>query len=116
VTSLYRDVLRLIDLDGVLVVADVMPIAAPRVGKLARAAAAAREVQTGERWDRFWADVSAVPEFGPILQERSRRRLSRPPGVSLSLDAHTAALAQAGFRDVGEVWRVHDTAAIAAFR
>jgi hypothetical protein len=58
----------------------------------------------------------AVPEFGPIMQERSRRQLSRPPCVSLPLEAHVAALTEAGFRAAGEVWRVHEAAAVAAVR
>jgi ubiquinone/menaquinone biosynthesis C-methylase UbiE len=115
VRRLYYDARRLMIRDGILVVADVMPVGSPRLRRLARAAAATREAATGERWDRFWAEVRAVPEFGPIMRERSRRQLVRPPCVSLALDAHVAALTQAGFGEAGEVWRVHEAAAVAAF-
>ena len=116
VRRLYRDVRRLMIRGGILVVADVMPVGSQRLRRLARVAAARREAEAGERWERFWAEARAVPEFGLIMQERSRRQLSRPPSVSLPLEAHAAALRQAGFEEAGEVWRVHEAAAVAAFR
>jgi len=114
VRRLYFDVRRLLVPGGILLVADVMPVGSPRISRLSRAAAATREAAAGERWDRFWAEVRAVPEFRPLTKERSRRQLSRQPYVGGTVEEHSAALKQAGFRDAAEVWRVHEAVVVAA--
>jgi SAM-dependent methyltransferase len=116
VRRLYSDIRGLLAPGGILLVGDVMPVDPPLLRGLARAAAARREAAAGERWDSFWAEVRNVPEFHSLMQERGRRQLTRPPSRGLSVDAHRAALTRAGFRDAGEVWRVHEAAVVAAVR
>lgn len=68
------------------------------------AAFAARGVETAEQW---WEAFSAEPALAPFLAEQARlfagkRRQETPPGF----DVHTAALRDAGFREVGTIWQV----------
>lgn len=116
VRRLYGDAARLLACGGTLLVADVLPTGSPGFQRRARAAATLREGAQEETWDRFWRDARAVPEFAELVEERDRRLLPRRPCVSLPIEAHAAALAEAGFRDVGEVWRVHEAAVLAAVR
>jgi len=116
IRRLYSDAARLLPHGGILLVADVLPTGSPGLQRLARAAAASREGAHEETWDRFWRDARTVEQFAELVEERDRRLLPRRPRVSLPVEAHAAALAEAGFRDVGEVWRLHEAAVLAALR
>lgn len=114
--SVYAGAARLIAPRGILLVAESVPVAAPRLERLMRAAACGREAVEGASWNDFWLAARAVPEFAALLGERDRRRLTRPPMIGRTLDVHTAALAEGGFAEVAEVWRAGETAVIAALR
>ena len=116
VWRIYGQAARLLRDDGIVLVGDILPTGSPRLQQLARAALASHEAARGETWNAFWRDARAVPEFTALVRERDRRLLPRRPVIARSIDEHAAALAEAGFREVGEVWRVHSSAVLAAMR
>jgi SAM-dependent methyltransferase len=116
VRRLYREAHGLLGQRGILLVADLLPTGSPKVARLAQGALTAHEAGRDESWSDFWRGARAVPEFSRLVDERDRRLLPRRPVVPSPIDEHAAALAQAGFREVGEVWRVHGAAVLAALR
>jgi trans-aconitate methyltransferase len=121
VRRLYASIAQILETDGRLLIGDVMPHGTERARWLAADALfrwQAREVAKPGRedWPAFWRAARAEPAFRDLLAERDRRLdvpLGRP---SLPLAFHLDELAEAGFRETGEVWRCHATAVVLAIR
>jgi SAM-dependent methyltransferase len=110
VRAIYREITRFLRRGGAFLVADAMPhgtvgIQAASRTMLERTEARQIEGGDGENWVSFWRAVEAEPAFAELLIERERALGLRPPRVVPSLDFHIAALADAGFSEIGEVWR-----------
>jgi SAM-dependent methyltransferase len=117
----YRALAEVVVPDGLFLNADIMPTGSPTVGGLARSALERWRAQRaagpdGEHWQTFWGGAGQVPEFRDLLAERARRLGPRRPLRPLSLEFHRDALLEAGFREVGEIWRRHETAILLAIR
>lgn len=75
-------------------------------------------------WDTWWADVLALPELNDARVERTRRAARRQSEVGdhspltrlTSEVMHTAALREAGFREVGTIWQDHDDRVLLGIR
>jgi trans-aconitate methyltransferase len=112
---LYQDLGQMLHPGGILLNADHMGFgeALPTFARVSGraleaqwtdAAFAARGIETAEQW---WDELAREPAFATVLAERTSRfagkqRQASPPG----LDAHIAALRDAGFREVGTIWQV----------
>lgn len=59
-------------------------------------------------WDAWWAAARAQPNAAPLATLRDDRYSYRPAPPSTGVDFHLAALAQAGFAEVGTVWQLLD--------
>jgi SAM-dependent methyltransferase len=79
-----------------------------------RAAAFARP--GAEDWQAWWATVEREPALAPLVEERRRRFPPRDGAASPSLPLHEAALADAGFREVGVIWQNLDNRVLMAVR
>jgi SAM-dependent methyltransferase len=116
----YRALAEIIVEDGLFLNADVMPTGSSRVERLARTALdrwrGARARAEGESWQTFWGEAGQEPAFQELLAERSRRLGPRRPLRPATLEFHRDALLEAGFREVGEIWRRHETAILLAIR
>jgi len=124
-TRLYHDLAHLLPPGGLLMNADHLAFgpASPSFARLSDEALARqwsdasfadRGIETAEQW---WAALSAEPAIEPLLAERTRRfagkrRQETPP----DFDFHTAALRDAGFREVGTIWQVLSDRVLLAVR
>lgn len=121
IQRIYREVATLLLPAGLFLMSDTAPFGTPRVQWLARAALSRwRNRETArldtDDWPSFWREARSVPEFRDLLAERDRR-FGRPrPFLSNPLSFHESALVRAGFTEVGEVWRCHETAMLLATR
>lgn len=62
-----------------------------------------------ESWDAWWRAVADHPVAGPLVAERDRRFADRSdPTPPTTVSFQLAALAQAGFAEVGTVWQLFD--------
>lgn len=127
---LYRDLAALVRPGGIFVNGDNMPFDPwqPTFARLAdqamdRATAAAFGGSEVPDWQRWWADAAELPELADAFAEREVRqaaaaaRYRERRGDRLnSLSTHTDALSEAGFREVGTVWQVHDDRVLVAIR
>jgi ubiquinone/menaquinone biosynthesis C-methylase UbiE len=107
---IYRETAELIRHGGALLVGDTMPHGTTGAQAASRAMLERLEARRivacdGEDWVSFWRAAEAEPAFADLLAERERVLGRRNPRVVPSLDFHLEALADAGFTDVGEVWR-----------
>jgi SAM-dependent methyltransferase len=59
-------------------------------------------------WGTWWADVRAQPGAAELAALRDDRFAGRPDSPETAVDFHLAALAQAGFTEVGTVWQLLD--------
>ena len=59
-------------------------------------------------WDRWWAAAMARDGVAELAALREQRFADRTPPPSTAVDFHLAALAQAGFSEVGTVWQLLD--------
>ena len=78
----------------------------------ARASAAGRP----EDWKGWWQAATADPALAGPVRERERRRLSEDHhgSESLLLAEHVAALAAAGFSEIGTIWQHGENRILAA--
>ena len=118
----YSDLARLLEPEAVLLNADLIPAGdglspVAAIGREQYFRRQAARVRTrGPDWGAFWADAHQEGTFAELLARRDRR-LGRRPGVrALSADGHRDALSAAGFRDVGEIWRLDAAAILMAVR
>lgn len=89
-----------------------------------RALAAAHDSATQERawaagapdWEAWWEQARAIDGGAALAAERARRFDHRPPPPPTTVDFQLAALAQAGFAEVGTVWQLLDDYVVAGFR
>lgn len=59
-------------------------------------------------WDQWWSELRSLPEMAELEAERDRRFAGRDGMPPTAVDFHLAALAQAGFGEVGTVWQLFD--------
>ncbi|MFI5427084.1 class I SAM-dependent methyltransferase [Aeromicrobium sp. UC242_57] len=59
-------------------------------------------------WDEWWTELAALPHLAELQAERDRRFAGRDSMPPTAVDLHLAALAQAGFGEVGTVWQLSD--------
>jgi ubiquinone/menaquinone biosynthesis C-methylase UbiE len=121
VARIYRDVARLLQPGGVFATADVTPAGSPAVGRLAQTARAhslsrAIAARPETHWAEFWSQARGEPAFAEVLAERDRRFEGRHPRAPRPLAFHERALADAGFSEIGEVWRQDANAIVVALR
>ena len=89
-----------------------------------RALAAAHDAATQEAawaagapdWETWWERARAIDGGAALAAERARRFDHRPPPPPTAVDFQLAALAQAGFAEVGTVWQLLDDYVVAGFR
>jgi ubiquinone/menaquinone biosynthesis C-methylase UbiE len=118
---IYRDVHGLLPERGMFLNADQIPTGSSEVQHLAKRYLGgwrARQQQRpdGEHWADFWRDARREPSFTDLIEERDRRLHPMRPFLPRPVSFHTAALSEAGFRQVGEVWRWHESAVLLAIR
>ncbi|WP_164003029.1 class I SAM-dependent methyltransferase [Pyxidicoccus caerfyrddinensis] len=118
--SIYRGVHVLLVDGGMLLCSDVLPTGTQRIGNAARGMLqrqlADQAPAGGESWHSFWSGAEAEPAFRELLELRAQRLGPRRPRVFPPIDAHLELLAEAGFRDLGEIWRLHEYAILLAIR
>lgn len=118
---LYSDLVKLLRPGGIFLNADHMPEPAnPLLDALDDAVQKAhreRAVKAGARdWDRWWAAAAADPRLAADVAA-SREILNRHDvGEQHPADWHLARLREAGFLEVGVVWRSVTDAVVAAIR
>ncbi len=118
--ALYADVFGLLMDGGVLAIGDVVPdeqpvgsgsapprLNLPRLGleRVFRAQQAALRIDPAAAWPAFWRAAEAEPAFQPLLAARAARLGQRRPRRFLPTGWHRAALTDAGFTQVCQVWR-----------
>lgn len=59
-------------------------------------------------WDQWWEAAKAQDGVSALTVTREERFAHREPPPSTAVDFHLAALAQAGFSEIGTVWQLLD--------
>ena len=91
----------------------------PKLDRLARELdrrRAERHDSKGEDWRDWWDAVRADPALSDAVAERERRGLRHPDHSETDLAVHERALRDAGFGEVGVLWRKGTDAVLAALR
>lgn len=120
-TEIYRETASIVRRRGALIVADTMPHGTATARAAAHAMLERFSAETirkgdGESWVSFWRAVEEEPAFSELLSKRTALLGQRRPRVAPSLEFHLEALVDAGFADVGEIWRHDGCAVILAIR
>lgn len=116
---LYRTTAHVLASGGALLLSDFFP---PTEGSIAVMTQQclrhwqARPEHPGADWPTFWKAVGEEPAFTDLWTQRAKRLGYRRAHQALSTTRHTALLRDAGFREVGEVWRYHEAAILLALR
>jgi SAM-dependent methyltransferase len=76
----------------------------------------ARHQGDGEDWRGWWDAVRADPDLSDAVFERDRRQYDHPEETETSLAVHEQALREAGFSEVGVLWRKGTDAVLVALR
>lgn len=113
--DLYRTLARLLPTGGVLLNADMFPLATPGLDAVAKALIA-QPAPDAPDWESWWNDVHRDERVADLLAARKNVTLPGGGDNGLTSDAHIALMQVAGFREVGEVWRHGRSAVIAAIR
>jgi SAM-dependent methyltransferase len=119
---LYRDLAGLVRRGGVVAHTEHMPVAdLPRLGPALAEIEQQRRIGRNDgqaRWDAWWEQASREPTLQPALAQRQAVFETSYPTEEFSppADWHMAALAGAGFTEVGVVWRSGGGAVVAAVR
>ena len=123
VRRLYRDLARLVRPGGVFAHAEVMPLVdLPVLGEgLARVEGerrTARRSGEGSDWDAWWESATQDPALRAASEERRAVFPTNYPAEEFSPPAawHIDALRDAGFAEVGVVWRSGNGAVVGAVR
>jgi len=111
-TSLYRDLGRLLRPGGVFLNGDHLPWG-PRDRELYHFAERMRRVrfhgasptQEWTAWKDWWDAAKKIPALRPYFDEHERRSAAHPHTGDITLAVHEAALRRAGFRVVGVIWQ-----------
>ena len=69
-----------------------------------------------EDWERWWQAIADEPDLKELLEERQRRFAPRFTEHEPTLEIHTAALHEAGFREVTTIWQRWDDRILMAIR
>jgi trans-aconitate methyltransferase len=123
VAALYAEVRGLLRPGGVFVNADHMPDdglpeLSKRLDELARERREARYAAGAVlSWEAWWDHVARDPELGPLVERRravfaDRDHTEWNPPASW----HVSALREAGYAEVGTLWRGASDAAVVAIR
>jgi len=120
---LYRDLAGLLRPGGLFLNGDHLAYGPtqPTLRGAAAAAGARRnaraEAAGEERWDAWWAAVATDPTLsGLAAQRRALDHEADHGDQATTLDLHAAALAEAGFAEVGVVWQDLDDRVVLAVR
>jgi SAM-dependent methyltransferase len=123
VRRVYRDVAHVVRPGGVIAHAEEMPLVdQPRLGSgLAEVARERRSHQHADArvgWDAWWEKAARDPALRVATTERRAVFTTTYPTEEFSppADWHIAALSEAGFTEVGVVWRSGAGAIVAAVR
>ena len=120
--ALYRRLAAALRSGGVLVNGDHLFDAQPAIATLAHVVRDARADRAGVRqnedWHAWWDAAAAEPAFADLLAEREVRRgaATADHGQGHALERHVELLREAGFSQVGPVWRVGDDTVLVAVR
>ena len=118
--AVYAACARLLRPGGLLANGDHLRVlASPRLDALARELdrrRTARHRGEGENWRGWWDAVRADANLSDAMAERERRQFDHPEETETSLAVHEQALRQAGFSEVGVLWRKGTDAVLAALR
>jgi hypothetical protein len=120
IRRIYGDVAGLLVPRGLFAIADLIP-AGDGTSSLSRAGveslfrwSAHQTRAKGEDWVSFWNAARREPSFASLLENRDRRLGPRPPRRFLAAAWNRAALVDAGFDEIEEIWRHHAAAVIVA--
>jgi SAM-dependent methyltransferase len=70
----------------------------------------------GEDWDPWWDAILAEPELSEAVAQRELRHIDHPDVSETNLAVHERALRDAGFSEVGVLWRMGTNAVLVALR
>jgi hypothetical protein len=68
----------------------------------------------GEDWAGWWNAIRDDPELSQAVAERDRLRFEHPEKTETNLAVHERALRDAGFDEVGVLWRKGTNAVLVA--
>jgi SAM-dependent methyltransferase len=118
--AVYADCARLLRPGGLLANGDHLhDLANPRLDELAvelDRRRTARHHGDGEDWDGWWDAVRADPQLSQAFAARDRLAFDHPEHSETNLAVHERALRDAGFGEVGVLWRKGTNAVLAALR
>jgi hypothetical protein len=120
--TVYAELAKLLREGGLFLNADHLPPAEPRISGLGKELTTAWQDANFANGEETHAAFHAAAAADPTLRSAAEVRAERFPkhgtGDSRTLDVefHRAALAQAGFCEVAEVWRLRDDAVLLALR
>jgi trans-aconitate methyltransferase len=117
VVSLYGRIARLLRPGGLFINADHLPVDEPLVAKLSATILTvwqADRLHDAEDHAGFHAAANRLPGLAGHARTREQRFADKPPGDELPLSDHRAILLANGFREAGEIWRVHTDAILVA--
>jgi len=123
VERVYGDLARLVRPGGVVAHVEQMPLAElPRLGAglagLERERRAREQADGQATWDAWWDEAARDPALCSAAAQRQAVFETNYPTEEFSPPAqwHVAALSEAGFAEVGVVWRSGTGAVVAAIR
>ncbi len=122
VRRLYGDLAGLVRRGGVVAHTEHMPLAElPRLGPALAENEQQRRTARDDgraRWDAWWREASRDPALQHAMAQRQAVFETSYPAEEFSppADWHIAALRDAGFTEVGVVWRSSASAVVAAVR
>jgi SAM-dependent methyltransferase len=120
VRRVYRDLAHMVRKGGVVAHAEEMPlIGLPRLGAaLGYGRRSDAQVDGAATWEAWWEKVARDPALHAATVERQAVFASNYPSEEFSPPAewHIAALLDAGFAEVGVVWRSGSGAVVGAIR
>jgi SAM-dependent methyltransferase len=118
--AVYRACARLLRPGGLVANGDHLRFPeTPQLDALARELdrrRAERHGGDGEDWRTWWDAVRADPDLSDAVAQRERRQSEHPTATENNLVVHERALREAGFSEVGVLWRKGTDAVLAAVR
>jgi SAM-dependent methyltransferase len=75
-----------------------------------------RQPGEGEDWQVWWDAIRADPELNEAVAERDLRHFDHPDDSETNLAVHQRALDDAGFSEIGVLWRKGTNAVLVALR
>ncbi|MCL4541867.1 MAG: class I SAM-dependent methyltransferase, partial [Chloroflexi bacterium] len=115
---LYRTTAHVLAPGGALLLSDFSPPTEGSIAGLTQQFLRRWQARPGPGadWPGFWRAVSEETAFTELWTQRTNRLGYRRSHQALSAPQHTALLLDAGFREVGEIWRYHEAAIFLALR